>query len=311
MASRAHAAFRTLLAVLVVGSATTAFAQEGENDSVTGNEQPPSPAAPEQPASPGAQAPASAPPAKSPPTQPPRTPPPAPWYPYPPPPQGWGPPGADRAPPASKPKPSAPPHIHDGFYLRLGLGIGLLRTASSFDGTVGSTPADRAIGDLTYSGHGLAVDGAIGGSPVPGFAFGYGFAWQIADDPTLTVENTLGADGESERDDPLGATIHGFFVDVFPDPKGNLEVGGLFGLATVGTGGGDNPSQGLAGAIWGGYGIWAGDQTSLVALLRLSLARTTSDYARSSAFGPSSTTSDVERVDTTFTVGVLTGLLVH
>jgi hypothetical protein len=50
---------------------------------------------------------------------------------------------------------------------------------------VGALPADEAIGELTYSGYGLAVDGAIGGSPARGVAVGYGFAWQIADDPTL------------------------------------------------------------------------------------------------------------------------------
>jgi hypothetical protein len=153
------------------------------------------------------------------------------------------------------------------------------------------------------------VDGAIGGSPVPGFAIGYGFAWQIADDPTLTVENTPSADGETDRTDPLGATIHGFFVDVFPNPRKNLELGGLIGLATVGTGDRGNPSQGVAAAIWGGYGFWAGKQTSLIALLRLSLAQTSSDYSRSQFGSPSTTT--VERADTTFTVGVLTGLLVN
>jgi hypothetical protein len=174
-------------------------------------------------------------------------------------------------------------------------------------------PADRAIGDLSYSGHGLAVDGAIGGSPMQGLAIGYGFAWQIADDPTLTVEGTPSADGETERTEPLGTTIHGLFVDVFPDPRGNLEIGGLIGLGTVGTGDQASPSQGVAAAVWGGYGLWAGDELSLVALLRLSFAQTTSDYNRTQFGGPSgsSTMTEIERSDVTLTAGVVTGLLVH
>jgi hypothetical protein len=139
---------------------------------------------------------------------------------------------------------------------------------------------------------------------------GYGFAWQIADDPTLSIENAPNGDSESERSDPLGTTIHGAFVDVFPDPEGNLELGGLIGLATVGTGGSDNASQGIAAAVWGGYGVWAGSQFSLIALLRLSLARTTSEYTNSSPLG-SPPPSEIDRVDTTVTVGVLTGFLVN
>ena len=205
--------------------------------------------------------------------------------------------------------------MHDGFYFRLGLGLGWLSTASSFEGTVGSLPADRAIGELTYRGYGLAVDGAIGGSPTRGLAIGYGFAWQIADDPTLSVENTPYSDSETERTDPLGATIHGLMVDVFPNPEGNLELGGLIGLANVGTGQEGNESHGVAAAIWGGYGVWAGNQFSLIALLRLSLARTTSEYSGSTTLfgsqGTSSQLTQLDRTDTTFTVGVLTGFLVH
>jgi hypothetical protein len=50
----------------------------------------------------------------------------------------------------------------------------------------------------------------------------------------------------------------------------------------------------------------------LIALLRLSLASTSSDYTRTQFNSNGSTSSaDIERSDTTFTVGVLTGLLVH
>jgi hypothetical protein len=192
--------------------------------------------------------------------------------------------------------------------------MGWLRTASSFEGTVNARPASEMIGDLSYTGSGLAVDAAIGGSLMRGLAFGYGFAWQLADDPTLHVENTAAADGDTERHQPLGASIHGLMVDVFPDPSGNLELGGLVGLGTVGTGGGDNGSTGFAAQIWGGYGLWAAKELSLIALLRLSFARTTDEQIGPTSFvngTPTQTTTAIDRTDTTFTVGVVTGLLVH
>jgi hypothetical protein len=213
--------------------------------------------------------------------------------------------------PRPAPAPEDPGHIHEGFYLRLGLGIGWLRTASSFEGTVAGRPASEAIGELTYAGHGLAVDAGIGGSIAPGIVLGYGFAWQIADDPTLQVENTLGSDGETEQRDPLGAWIHGLLIDVFPDPRGNLEFGALLGVGIVGTGDADESSTGIAGQIWGGYGIWAAKQASLVALLRLSIARTTSESTTSVVSGNAGPPTLIDRADTTFTVGVVTGLLVQ
>jgi hypothetical protein len=289
-------------AAVVLSWSTAALGQEGENDWAPSSDPAPSPSAP---ASSGAQPAGSAPPAAqaAPPVQQP-----PPWIA--PPPPGWPPPPDQPRPPASSvPKKGRPPHVHDGFYLRFALGVGLLRTASSFEGTVGSQPADRAIGDLTYSGHGLAVDAAIGGSPMRGLAIGYGFAWQIADDATLTVENTPSADGETERTEPLGATIHGLLIDVFPNPAKNLELGGLIGIGTVGTGDQNSPSRGIAGAVWAGYGLWAGNQFSLIALLRLGFAHTSSDYARPQTGATSPI--DIERADTTFTVGVLTGLLVN
>ncbi len=191
--------------------------------------------------------------------------------------------------------------------------MGWLRTASSFEGTVNGRPAAETIGDLSYTGSGLAVDAAIGGTLIPGLAFGYGFAWQLADDPTLHVENTAAADGDTERRQPLGATIHGLMVDVFPDPGGNLELGGLVGLGTVGTGGEGDASTGFAAQIWGGYGLWAAKELSLIALLRLSFARTTDESVGPTSFVNGATTqaTAIDRTDSTFTVGVVTGLLVH
>lgn len=175
---------------------------------------------------------------------------------------------------------------------------------------IGARPAAQTIGDLSYTGYGLAVDAAIGGSLMPGLALGYGFAWQLADDPTLHVENTPAGEWDTERRQALGATIHGLMVDVFPNPRGNLELGGLIGAATVGTGGdagGEQNSTGFAAQVWGGYGLWAAKELSLIALLRMSIAHTTSDSATTAT--PNSTT--IDRTDTTFTVGVVTGLLVH
>jgi hypothetical protein len=174
---------------------------------------------------------------------------------------------------------------------------------------VGGRPASEAIGDLTYSGPGLALDAGIGGTLAPGLVLGYGLAWQMADDPTLEIENTATSDGESERRTPLGAWIHGFLIDFFPDPRENLELGGLFGVGIVGTGD-DKPSTGVAAQLWGGYGVWAARQMSLIALLRLSVARTTSEPTVFTNGNPGQPAT-IDRADTTFTVGLVTGLLVQ
>jgi hypothetical protein len=305
------------------GLAPHAAAQSGET--TPPGAVPPTEAAP--PPSSGPAPPASAPPNSAPaPTGAPPVPPPAapgavpapgaapapPYY-WPPPP-GWGPAPPGYAPPpydrsqAQRKVPDRTAHLHDGFFLRLGIGAGLLQTSSSFEGTIGSRPADEALGEFTYSGTGIALDFVIGGTPFAGFVMGYGFAGQVIPEPTVKMENTPSGDQEKSASS-LGAAIHGLAIDVFPNPHGNLELGGLLGFAQVGTGAEGEESSGFGAALWGGYGLWANDQTSLAALLRFGFTHTT-NQTESVIISPTGT-STIDRADSTLTGGIIAAMVVH
>jgi len=247
-------------------------------------------------------------------------------YGWPPPPAGSPPPSGDATPDRVDPQPPQYPpsadqtraneehrqnsaHRHDGLYVRAGLGYGSLHTSSSFDGKIGTQPAGDALGEITYSGPGLALDFGIGGTPAPGLVVGYGFMGQIVHEPRVTLETPS---GEEERHDSrhLGAAIHGLLLDVFPDPTGNLELGGLVGIARVSTGREGDESTGFAAGIWGGYGFWAADGASFVGLLRLGYALTQSEVESVRA-PPSGAPSIIDRSDSTFTLSVVTSILVH
>jgi hypothetical protein len=193
----------------------------------------------------------------------------------------------------------------------MGVGAGLLQTASSFEGNVGSMSAGDAIGEFTYSGGGLALDLVIGGSPSPGFVVAYGFAGQIAHEPNVAMEGSLGGDAEKTSSKSLGLAVHGIALDVFPDPKGGLELGGLLGVANVGTGPEDTSSFGWAAALWGGYGFWVQEQISLVALLRLAYARTSDDSYVPVASGSPTGGTTIDRLDETLTASLVAAFLLH
>lgn len=226
-----------------------------------------------------------------------------------PPPQGWAPtgpasnaPNVDRAERERRAKLSE--HNHDGFYLRLGIGYGYLNTSSSFSGDINGQPARDLIGDFTYSGSGPALDFAIGGTPARGLVIGYAYAGQIVLAPRVTIETPYGEQTKEPKNNLASAT-HGLLVDVFPNPRGNLELGGLVGFAVVSTGQEGNSSLGMAGAIWGGYGVWASDQMSLVGLLRLGYSYTESDTTSVTGGSP------IARGDSTLTLSVLGAMLWH
>jgi hypothetical protein len=202
-------------------------------------------------------------------------------------------------------------YLHDGFYLRLGIGGGLLQTDSTFEGTLGNMPAGEAIGEISYSGAGIALDLAIGGTPVPGFVIAYAFAGQLVHEPTVSISDTPSGDREEPATDSLGVVVQGIAVDVFPDPEKNFEVGGLFGLAFIGTGPEDNRSTGWGGAIWGGYGFWANETVVVSGLLRLAYASTTSENRSVVSNTTSTTTSVIDRSDSTFTVSLIAAMLLH
>lgn len=157
------------------------------------------------------------------------------------------------------PEPEAPVarsyHVHDGFYLRINLGVG--------------GQAVTYNDDITASGGSVALDLLVGGSPNRGLAIGGGL---LADySPNLDLEGTT-ADLQAN----VETGMVGVFIDGFPDPKGGFHLGGLLGLANISTDvkGADDVrnDSGFGGAVWVGYDAWVGDEWSVGGLLRFSAA---------------------------------------
>ena len=163
------------------------------------------------------------------------------------------------------PPPSAPEgrtyHEHEGFSLRLDVGIGALLSANS---TADGVP-DVKTGGLTFD-----YDLQIGGAPSPGIVLG----------GAVTGKLQLSGDWESDDIEVGGGNLNtiviGPFFDGYPDAHGNLHFGGTVGLAHLGadTGlGGDKLSAlGVGGAFWAGSGVWVAPDWSIGGALRLDAA---------------------------------------
>jgi len=257
-----HRSFKVGLGVASVLLSSFAFAQAPAS--------PPGP--PGQPA-PGAPATAPAgPPAEAPPGAVPVQPaPPA----SAPPGQGTTPYYEQSAPPQNPPiihveQPPPPPleprtrHYHDGFYLRLSVGLGLEGVSSS-------------AGDSKVStfGAGPAFDLLIGGTPATGLVVGGGLLFQSAPAPGQTIEGPLLSGIEAEPSGGVGLLLFGPFIDVFPNPNDGFHLGALLGLAGTGLKGDDDKLSGGGGISgWLGYGWWAASDWSLGGLTRFTAAGT-------------------------------------
>jgi len=194
-------------------------------------------------------------------------------------------PGAEgpAAPPTLPPKPEAPRaepaadstevvderdklkqgrHVHDGFYLRLGLGVGYVHATSSQDSTL--------------KGWGVAPDIWIGGSPMPGLAIGVTLNGVSVSDPEVAItaadSGGLGAQSGTARG-TLTYSVFGLFTDIYPDPTGGLHfMAGLnysaFGFESDSGIKSDTASGvGLTGGV--GYEAWIGNEWSLGPVARL------------------------------------------
>jgi hypothetical protein len=162
-------------------------------------------------------------------------------------------------------------HYHDGFYLRLSLGPGLLWAKTSVE-------TDIVDGDSTYSGGGFALELSMGGTPAPGLVVGGGILVQDAFDPGIDVHVGEGTDTDAVlRTDGDGLVLFmiGPMIDAFPDPNGGFHVGGMLGLAALNfPDKDDNPAGGFGISAWAGYAWWVSSQFSLGATLRLTGAFT-------------------------------------
>jgi hypothetical protein len=157
------------------------------------------------------------------------------------------------------PRPARGTHLHDGFYLRLGVGLGLGGALISSD--------SKSVGDYSFGGGAGAFDLWIGGTPVSGLAMGAALSG------LGLAASQRSVDGNRVAGDASASTgLLGYFVDVFPDPERGLHFGGALGLASGQAELKDNGRQfqggGLGLQAFGGYDFWVTSQWSLGGLLR-------------------------------------------
>jgi hypothetical protein len=107
--------------------------------------------------------------------------------------------------------------LHDGAYLRLGLGFG----ATLGSARVGST-------DLTSSGLGLALEIAAGWAPIPGLVIGGEMS------PTGSLSQTVSGGGVNKANTGgLLSFFFGPFVDFYPYPTKGFHVEAGVGLGAM------------------------------------------------------------------------------
>jgi hypothetical protein len=218
----------------------------------------------------------ASPPPPAPPPPPAGSPPPVATQPAPPPPPGPAPPPVVWVPPPPQAVVDPTARRHDGFYLRMSLGIGYGRAEAT--GTLGG--ADTST---TYSGLGPAFALLIGGTVGHAVVIGGGFVGQDVSDPEVTFEmEGVEPFGDSFRaEGALGVGVLGPFVDWFPDEHEGFHFGGMVGLSLIGLRDDrDNFSRGFAGSLWAGYDFWIADQWSLGAELRGVWGQGSRDFTR-------------------------------
>lgn len=157
------------------------------------------------------------------------------------------------------------PHLHDGFHLRLGLGIGRM-----------SVQRDATRADTSTVGPASSFDVTAGSTVAPGLVVGGSLlSFSIAE---ATLEPDNGGAGIA-LDGPLGMALLGATLDWYPEPHRGGHVGLTLGLAAVvGDLPPDAPAQdygierigGGGGGIslFSGYDWWVAPQWSLGALVR-------------------------------------------
>jgi hypothetical protein len=172
----------------------------------------------------------------------------------------------DLSTPAPAPAVGRSYHMHDGFYLRVNVGLGTLGTRYD-DGTAANI-------DLDGSGLSMAADVLVGGTPSRALALGGALL------TTGAFSAGFDRDGDPTGDRNMSFVLIGPFVDGFFDARGGWHIGGTLGLANVHIQTRpDEPfgnTRGLGGAAWIGHDFWVADEWSLGVLFRLAGALTQS-----------------------------------
>jgi len=182
--------------------------------------------------------------------------------------------------PAEEPAAPSEPEVqgkrlHDGFYLRLGLGVGaFLGNAELTEGEpYGPWPdAHESFDTVEVTGFAIPVEFALGGTPTPGLVIGVGsYAVHI---PSAKYKAGRGDYAVEERAEYGSISMIGPFVDYYLDPGAGMHVEVSPALVWVGPGDSDtiwwDAPDGYGWGIMGGFGYeaWVSDQWSVGALAR-------------------------------------------
>jgi hypothetical protein len=174
-------------------------------------------------------------------------------------------------PPVPAPDPTA--RRHDGFYLRLGLGAGLVRSEVDFDNGIISE-------EVKARGGGVAFELALGGTVAPGLVIGGGiYSVSIAEiNWRSPAAGDFSEDGGDEIDGGEGAiSVLGVMIDFYPNPRGGFHVQGGLGIGALSLKNdedsdfpGEDWEGGGGGLMLGvGYEFWVSDQWSLGGIARV------------------------------------------
>jgi len=172
--------------------------------------------------------------------------------------------------------------FHDGFYLRIGVGVGaFLGNAKTLDhpGGAGSAPSGEgsspAYDEVRSSGVAIPAEFALGGTASPSDAIGVGsYAVHV---PSALYSAGRGDHAINERADYGSISMFGPFFDRYFDPEHGLHLELATGYVSAAPGQSDViVTEDLSGWGWGfmaGLGVegWISDQWSLGVLARTQL----------------------------------------
>lgn len=195
---------------------------------------------------------------------------------------GYPPPGYP--PPKAEEDDESAVHVHDGFYLRLGIGAGYLLSDTE-------VTASGYEGEITFktTGLGAATELALGGTVAPGLVIGVGSYGGVA---FSAKGEDFDWDGESIDDlegewDSITVNVTGPFLDYYFDPSGGLHLQLAVGLGTLAVSDGElkqgeftddldeEDGSGLGAMVGFGFETWVGEQWSVGGLARVLYAKPT------------------------------------
>jgi hypothetical protein len=155
------------------------------------------------------------------------------------------------------------PHVHDGFYLRLGAGFG---------GVGGSSTPDAGGPSTSMKGGTISSEIALGGTVAPGLVFGGGVYSMIVPSPKYTPDGGTEVDAGAHHIAGFGPMIDWYFD---PTKGGHLQAGLLLATGVVSQKDNTPGAKGFGGAlmIGGGYEFWVGEQWSIGPLARITAYR--------------------------------------